>query len=226
MRTTLRNAFTLIELLVVIAIIATLLGVLAPALQRARTKARVTAVHSDLYQVALGLEMYMHDHRGVHPPPRRDCGLGWDDSQLPPELVEFGYLPKPPRRSTMSARMEDPFNPGITYKYVAVGAYYQNRTLMKDEHASLFVPAGFPSNEGEPAEDLRYDNPATSPVTWVLYSLGPNPERDKQYEWKMISQKKGPVAKRSWYSAEKKKGFLVRLRMRNGRHIGTFEGKP
>ena len=221
-----KRAFTLIELLTVIALIAVMLGILAPSLRRAKLQGRITTVNSDLYQIALGLEMYMNDHRGVHPPSRSDCGMGWDDRQLPPELVAFGYLPAPSGRGLMSARMEDPFNPGVTYKYIAVGPYYQNRTLVTHRPAFLYVPSGFPYLEGAPEDDVRHDDPATSPVTWTLYSLGPNAQADEEHEWTMLSIKNGPVAKRSWYSPERKKGLLVRVRMRNGTYIGSFEGTP
>lgn len=213
-----KKAFTLIELLVVIGVIGLLLAVMAPSLSRAREQARVVAVNSDLYQIALCLEMYMDDNRGKHPPTRQDCFMGWEDHQLPPELVEDGYLPSVSPTTEMTTRIEDRFHRGHTYKYWSVGQLYQNNRYMEKLRASLLIPAGFPANEGEPQQDIEYDDPDKSPVTWVIFSQGP-----KYDDWETLKVLNGPVPKRTWYSPSKRRGLIVRIRLRNGRQIGTFE---
>lgn len=85
-----RDIFTLIELLVVIAIIAILGGMLLPALNRSREKAREIACSSQLKQVGLAFSLYNGDFNSYYPPYLQDVYLFW-----PYLMKEHKYQPDP-----------------------------------------------------------------------------------------------------------------------------------
>jgi len=62
-----QHAFTLVELLVVIGIIAVLIGVLLPALQKARESSNMVKCASNARQLALAIRTFAEEHRGYMP---------------------------------------------------------------------------------------------------------------------------------------------------------------
>ena len=210
-----KHGFTLIELLVVISITALLMGILLPVMGKARLQAKVITVNAELRDIGLALELYSSDNNDKYPPTRVDCMLGGHFYQLPVELVESGYLPAPGEDTFMAAGIEDRFNRGYTYKYRSVGELIYNRTFVIKDGASLWVPDGFPDNEKE--EGDTYNNLEDSPVSWVLYSEGP------EFDLNRMKELKYPVPRQTWYSPETHDGVIARMRLKSGAQIGSFE---
>lgn len=234
-----KRAFTLVELLFVIFIIAMLMGILIPAMSRAREQAKVVVVNTELRQIGLALELYYNDNQ-KYPPTQADCSGGSLAShlyQLPKVLVTNRYLPSTSHGEAMSTTMEDRFNRGHTYKYRSVGEIIKDRDIIhKKIWSKLWIPNHFPASssislsEGQwrPNDDecklYPEDHslfPLISPVRWVVFSVGPR--FDEQWlEEKLNFEARYPVPKELWYTSDKRRGFIVRMELKKGTQIGSF----
>ena len=200
-------AFTLVELLVVIAIIALLAGLLLPLLARAKEKANVTKVRAELYGIGLALEMYSTDNAGKLPPVRVNCNsdLMTHWCELPVELARDNYLARS-EKAGCDADLEDVFNPDHTYKYAAPGPELLNGSAAGNY--SLWVPTNFPNLGGSSGK--YYTDPKTSPVRWVVWSLGPQPNSKKTLS------SYAPMSSDTWYHQAGDSGVITRYADRNG----------
>jgi len=76
-----RRAASLIELLVCLAIIATLVGMMLPAIQKVRATANVSVCQNNLRQIALGIHQFNDTYR--HLPYPRICPKPWQGGNDP-----------------------------------------------------------------------------------------------------------------------------------------------
>ena len=230
------------EILVVVAVMAILMAILLPAVSRAREQAKVTAVNLELRQIGIALDMYFDDNHEF-PPTQADCmtGLLTDHLyQIPKVLVKGHYLPPMPVEEAMSSKLEDRYNRGHTYKYRSVGETIVDRNIIdKYIWAKMWIPDNFPASSSINTEKGRWypdqdekdrflENHSSfallSPVSWVVFSLGPNFSR-QWLEEKLGLESRYPVPKELWYTPKERRGFIVRMRLKNGAQIGSFEGK-
>ncbi len=156
-----RKAFTLIELLVVIAIISILIGMLLPAVQKAREAAARITCANNLKQIGLAMHMYHNNFErlppsrvyGIHPivpPPQADNlvyegGATWAVLILPHLEEENFYREWRPNFTY--------YEQGTITRYNVKGYFCPSRRTSKDGFSvsgdvPQIAPANYPHQPG------------------------------------------------------------------------------
>ena len=147
MKRTKRTGFTLIELLVVIAIISTLIGMLLPAVQKAREAANRIRCANHLHN--LGLAMHNYElNLGTLPPTR--IGSVLPNGQLDVGYATWAVLILPYMEQDNLFRQ---WNLGLSY-------YQQSTTARQTAVPSYFCPSRRTASS-YPTTSLSGDNPST-----------------------------------------------------------------
>ncbi|MGB2753626.1 MAG: prepilin-type N-terminal cleavage/methylation domain-containing protein, partial [Phycisphaerae bacterium] len=167
-----RRGMTLIELLVVIMIIGILIALLLPGVHAALVLATITQARSDMRQVETALRQYV-THLDAFPPTWRYTAAadGHKDYTLPEEL----YPPEQPEElwqtGYLNGPLMDPFNPGETYRYKAIGFLRLNGAAPAGP-LDFKVPANFPKSGGT-VTTYTYADWFKAPVRLIIWSAGP-----------------------------------------------------
>jgi prepilin-type N-terminal cleavage/methylation domain-containing protein/prepilin-type processing-associated H-X9-DG protein len=117
------RAFTLVELLVVISVIGLLMGILVPALGKARITANRTYCKANLRQIGVAFRAYLDDSRDIFPICSEDPRDFKDPNSpiyIPPITKVLGPLLKEPKVFWCKADKQNFKECGTSYRYSGI----------------------------------------------------------------------------------------------------------
>ncbi|MBQ9788559.1 MAG: DUF1559 domain-containing protein [Lentisphaeria bacterium] len=180
-----KSCFTLIELLIVIAIIAILAGLLMPALNQARARARSTACKNNLKQIGTFVHMYYEDQK-VYPSINTMPSLGGDEilPSMPEALIAYIDKKNKVYRCPSDSLPEKNYNDYIfdpeteTYKEASTSSLTNDKTFYEAEGTSYDyfeplvdeIPGKYTVNDMPLVYDFRwFHGPAGKPGSVNVY---------------------------------------------------------
>ncbi|OQA81611.1 MAG: hypothetical protein BWY31_03718 [Lentisphaerae bacterium ADurb.Bin242] len=157
-----KNFFSLIELLVVISIIAILAGLLLPALNASREKARSTACVSNQRQLGIAFSFYLSDNREFYPGGASVCpnynNLAWPQLFIYKRYIGFRVL------RCSSFVHEQPTDasgvsyPAYGYNYMNLGSDNGKAALWNNNSNARATELRYPSKMYQTMDAWNYSN--------------------------------------------------------------------